>query len=126
MGIIRRYAFELALVLAVIYVYAPPSLEYVAKLRWLDDISVIVSKSLAPAKPVAGVSLVDPIAAANVDEDLDYRIAQRMKSPEGWRSFLAAHPGGPHAQSPRGARQTGSGRDASRAAGCRSLECGVV
>ena len=101
MGIIRKYAVELALVLAVIYVYAPLSLEYVAKLRWLDDISVIVSKSLAPAKPVAGVSLVDPIAAANVDEDLDYRIAQRMKSTEGWRSFLAAHPAGPHAQSAR-------------------------
>jgi hypothetical protein len=101
MGIIRKYAFELVLALAVVYVYAPLSLEYVAKLRWLDDINVIVNKSLAPAKPEAGVSPVDPIAAANVDEDLDYRIAQRMKSTEGWRSFLAAHPAGPHAQSAR-------------------------
>jgi len=102
MGIIRKYAFELVLALAVIYVYAPLSLvEYVAKLRWLDDINVIVNKSLAPAKPEAGVSPVDPIAAANVDEDLDYRIAQRMKSTEGWRSFLAAHPAGLHAQSAR-------------------------
>ena len=101
MGIIRKYAFELVLVLAVIYVYAPLSLKDVAKLRWLDDINVIVNKSLAPAKPEAGVSPVDPIAAANVDEDLDYRIAQRMKSTEGWRSFLAAHPAGPHAQSAR-------------------------
>jgi hypothetical protein len=102
MGVIRKYAFELVLALAVIYVYAPLSLvEYVAKLRWLDDINVIVNKSLAPAKPEASVSLVDPIAAANVDEDLDYRIAQRMKSTEGWRSFLAAHPAGPHAQSAR-------------------------
>ena len=41
------------------------------------------------------------IAAANVDEDLDYRIAQRTKSTEGWRSFLAAHPAGLHAQSAR-------------------------
>jgi hypothetical protein len=73
----------------------------VSKLRWLDEINVIVSKFLAPAKPEAGVSPVDPIAAANVDEDLDYRIAQRMKSTEGWRSFLAAHPSGPHAQSAR-------------------------
>ena len=102
MGIIRKYAFELVLALAVIYVYTPLSLvEYVAKLRWLDDINVSVNKSLAPAKPEAGVSPVDPIAAANVDEDLDYRIAQRMKSTGGWRSFLAAHPGGPHAQSAR-------------------------
>ena len=101
MGIVRKYAFELVLVLAVIYAYAPLSLKDVAKLRWLDDINVIVNKSLAPAKPEAGVFPVDPIAAANVDEDLDYRIAQRMKSTEGWRSFLAAHPAGPHAQSAR-------------------------
>ena len=101
MGIVRKYALVLALVLAVIYAYAPLSLEDVAKPRWLDDINVIVNKSLAPAKPEARVSRVDPIAAANVDEDLDYRIAQRMKSTEGWRSFLAAHAAGPHAQSAR-------------------------
>ena len=103
MGIIRKYAFVLALAVAVIYAYAPLSLEDVAKLRWLDDINVIVNKSLAPAKPEVGVSAVDPIAAANVDEDVDYRIAQRTKSTEGWRSFLAAHPDGPHAQSARAA-----------------------
>ena len=101
MGIVRKYALVLALALAVIYAYAPLSLEDFAKPRWLDDISVIVNKSLAPAKPEARVSPVDPIAAANVDEDLDYRIAQRMKSTEGWRSFLAAHAAGPHAQSAR-------------------------
>jgi hypothetical protein len=66
--------------------------------RWLDDINVILNKSFANAKPEVGVSPVDPIAAANVDEDLDYRIAQRMKSTERWRSFLAAHPDGLHAQ----------------------------
>jgi hypothetical protein len=105
-GIIRKYAFGLALALAVIYVYAPLSLEDVAKLAWLDDINVIVNKSLTPAKREVGVSPVDPIAAANVDEDLDYRIAQRMKSTEGWRSFLAVHPAGPHAQSARAALDT--------------------
>ena len=73
----------------------------VAKLRWLDDINVILNKSLASAKPEVGVSAVDPVAAANVDEDVDYRIAQRTKSTEGWRSLLAAHPDGPHAQSAR-------------------------
>ena len=101
MGVIRKYGFVLALALAVIYAYAPLSLEYVAKLRWLDDINVVVNKSLAPAKPEVSVSQVDPIAAANVDEDLDYLIAQRMKSTEAWRSFLAAHPDGPHTQSAR-------------------------
>jgi hypothetical protein len=88
----------LALAVPATYLYARPSLEEIAKLRWLDDISVMISKSLAYAKPKADVSPVDPIAAANVDEDLDYRIAQRTKSTEGWRSFLTAHPGGSHAQ----------------------------
>ena len=49
-----KYAFVLALAVAVIYVYAPLGHEDIAKLRWLDDINVIVSKSLAPAKPEAG------------------------------------------------------------------------
>jgi hypothetical protein len=101
MGIVRKYAFVFALVLAVIYAYAPLSLEDVAKLGWLDDINVVLNQPLGPAKPEARVSPVDPIAAANVDEDLDYRIAQRMKSTEGWRAFLAAHPTGLHAQSAR-------------------------
>jgi hypothetical protein len=101
MGIIRKYGFVLALMLAVIYVYAPLSLEDVAKLPWLDDINVILNKSLTLTKREVGPSPIDPLAAANVDEDLDYRIAQRMKSAEGWRSFLTGHPDGPHAQSAR-------------------------
>ena len=101
MGIIRKYVFVLLLMLAVIYVYAPLSLEDVAKLAWLDDINVILNKSLAYTKRQVGTSSVDPIAAGNVDEDLDYRIAQRMKSAEGWRSFLTGHSDGPHAQSAR-------------------------
>ena len=90
MGIIKKNAFVFVLMLAVIYVYAPQSLEDVAKLPWLDDINIILNKSLAYTKREAGVSPVDPVAAANVDEDLDYRIAQRMKSAEGWRSFFTA------------------------------------
>ena len=101
MDIVRKYALVLALALAVIYAYASLRLEDFAKPRWLDDITVIVNRALAPAKPEVRVSPVDPIAAANVDEDLDYRIAQRMKSTEGWRSFLAAHAAGAHAQSAR-------------------------
>jgi hypothetical protein len=101
MGFIRKYAFVLALVVVVIYVYAPLTRDDIAKLRWLDDINIIISRVLATAKPGVGVSQVDPIAAANVNEDLDYRIAQRTKSTEGWRSFLTAHPDGPHAQSAR-------------------------
>ena len=51
------------------------------------------------AKPEVAGALVDPAAAARVDEDLDYMIAQRKGSVEGWRSFLAAHGSGVHAQS---------------------------
>src|ERR1700751_5998468 len=101
LGIIRKYGFVSVLAFAVICVYAPLSLEEVAKLSWLDQISAILNQSLLSAKPEVGGSPVDPIAAANVDEDLDFRIAQRTKSTEAWRSFLAAHPIGPHAQAAR-------------------------
>jgi hypothetical protein len=53
------------------------------------------------AKPEVAGALVDPASAARVDEDLDYKIAQRKGSVEGWRSFLAAHGSGVHAQSAR-------------------------
>jgi hypothetical protein len=97
---LRKYILFLALAVPATYLYARPSLEEIAKLRWLADISVAISTSLA-AKPQAVVPAVDPIAAAKVDEDLDYRIAERTKSTEGWRAFLTAHPDGPHAQSVR-------------------------
>jgi hypothetical protein len=96
-----KYMLFLALALPAIYAYAPPNLEDIAKPQWLDHISAIITKSLASAKPQAEVSPVDPVAAAKVDEDLDYRIAERTKSLEGWRAFLTAHPDGPHAQSAR-------------------------
>ncbi len=87
-----KYTLFLALVGPAVYAYSPPSL----KPRWLADISAAIS-----AKPQAEVPPVDPIAAAKVDEDLDYRIAERTKTTEGWRAFLAAHPDGLHAQSAR-------------------------
>src|SRR5262249_19127725 len=81
------------------YAFAPPSFREMAKPRWLADMSVGIGASLA-AKPQAEIP-VDPMAAAKVDEDLDYRIAERTRSAEGWRAFLTAHPDGPHAQSVR-------------------------
>jgi hypothetical protein len=96
----RKYMLFSALAVPAIYACAPPSVKEMAKPRWLYDISVAISTSLA-AKPEAEVSSVDPIAAAKVDEDLDYRIAERTRSTEGWRAFLAAHPDGPHSQSAR-------------------------
>src|SRR6202008_4584749 len=95
-----KYMLFLALAVPAIYAYEPPSLEEMAKPRWLDDISIAINRSRA-AQPQAEISSVDPIAAAKVDEDLDYRIAERTNSTEGWGAFLAAHPDGPHAQSAR-------------------------
>jgi hypothetical protein len=63
MDIIRKYAFVFAQALAVIYLYAPPSLKDAASLRRLDDISVLFAKSFGPAKPEVSVSTVDPAAA---------------------------------------------------------------
>ena len=96
-----KYTLFLALALPVLYAFAPLNIENLNKPRWLDSFGVFITKSLASVKPEAIEPPVDPIAAANVDEDLDYRIAQRKRSSEGWRAFLTAHPDGPHAQSAR-------------------------
>jgi hypothetical protein len=69
-------------------------------LKWLDEINVISNKPFVAARPAA-VAPIDPAAAALLDEDLDYRIAKRIGSLDGWRSFLIAHGSGVHAQSAR-------------------------
>lgn len=81
-----------------LYVVGPLKLGDVAKLNWLHGVEVIIEKALAPAMPEAAVIPVDPASAALIDEELDYRIAQRVASLDGWRSFLAAHASGVHAQ----------------------------
>ena len=98
-----KYAFVLALGLAFGFcIHAPPNLEEVAKLARLDEINVIINKAVARLKPQAAVLAVDPAAATRVTEDLDYRIAERIGSVEGWRSFLAVHGSGVHAQTATG------------------------
>jgi hypothetical protein len=94
-----KYAFVLALGFTFGFcIHAPPNLEEVAKLAWLDETNVIINKAVARLKPQAAVFAVDPTGAARVTEDLDYRIAQRIGSVDGWRSFLSVHGGGVHAQ----------------------------
>jgi hypothetical protein len=98
-----KYAFVLALGLAFgLCIHARPNLEDITKLAWLDEIDVIINKAIARLKPHAAVFAVDPAAAARVTEDLDYRIAERIGSVEGWRSFLAVHRSGVHAQTAAG------------------------
>ena len=85
-----KYAFVLALGLAFGFcIHAPPN---------LDEINIILNKAVARLKSQAAVFAVDPADAARVAEDLDYRIAKRIGSVEGWRSFLAVHGSGVHAQ----------------------------
>jgi hypothetical protein len=94
-----KYAFVLALGLAFGFcIHAPPNLGEIAKLARLDEINIILNKAVARLKPQAAVFAVDPAGAARVTEDLDYRIAKRIGSVEGWRSFLAVHGSGVHAQ----------------------------
>ena len=94
-----KYAFVLALGLAFGFcIHAPPNLGELAKLARLDEINIIINKAVARLKPQAAVFAVDPAGAARVTEDLDYRIAERIGSVEGWRSFLAVHGSGVHAQ----------------------------
>ena len=98
-----KYAFVLALALAFGFcIHAQPNLEEMAKLTWLDEINVTINKAVARLKPQAAVFAVDPASAARVTEDLDYRIAERIGSVEGWRSFLAIHGSGVHAQTATG------------------------
>src|SRR5271167_3129968 len=97
-----KYAIVLVLGLAVgFYAHGPLSLEKVARLNWLDEINVIINKALVAARPQAAVAPIDPARAELLDEDLDYRIAQRIASLDGWRSFLAAHGNGARAESAR-------------------------
>ena len=116
------YAIVLSLGLAVgVIVKGPLNLEDVANIKWLDEITVILNKASVSAKPAADVLPIDPAAAALIDEELDYRIAQRLASLEGWRSFLAAHGRGAHAQSARAEAQVLAGKSP-RPCRCGGLE----
>jgi hypothetical protein len=63
------YAIFLALVPAIyLYLYGPPSLVDIASVR---------------GKPKEAAAPVAPVAVASIDEERDYRVAQRLGSPEG-------------------------------------------
>jgi hypothetical protein len=61
----------------------------------------------APFEPPPPAGNVMP---ASIDEELDYMVAKRLASLEGWRAFVAAHPDGAYADSARAevARQLGA------------------
>jgi hypothetical protein len=102
--LLKPFVFVAALTGGTVNPYAPSTID-LAKLN--TDLTAFsatsvafINKALTPVTPEAAP--VDPVAVANVNEDLDYRIAAQTKSVEGWRSFLAAHPHGAHAPAAQG------------------------
>jgi hypothetical protein len=91
MGRLLKYAFVLALAVGVgcYVVLGPFSLEDLVPLPADRNAAVI------PVEPTS------PAAPASIDEELDYMVAKRLASLEGWRAFLDAHPSGAYAQSAR-------------------------
>jgi hypothetical protein len=50
---------------------------------------------------VIPVGRTPPASPASIDEEVDYMVAERLASLEGWRAFLAGHQRGAYAQSAR-------------------------
>ena len=69
-----------------------PALDHALR-RFSDTSLAFIEKSLTPVK--AETEPIDTRAAANLDEDLDWRMA---KTADGLRAFLAKHPNGKHAR----------------------------
>ena len=69
-----------------------PALDHALR-RFSDTSLAFIEKSLTPVK--AETEPIDTRAAANLDEDLDWRMA---KTADGWRAFLAKHPNGNRAR----------------------------
>lgn len=94
----RPVVFMAALCVTLISPFEPPNMlpALDRQLRRFSDAShAFILRTLTPAK--AQTEQIDAKAAANLDEDIDWRIADQHKTANGWRAFLAAHPSGKHA-----------------------------
>lgn len=102
MKALLKYAVVLALGLLVgVCIHVRPSLEQISSSKGWMTFTSIVKKAVSPVMPEAADARIDSAGAALVDEELDYRIAQRAASLDGWRTFLDAHGNGVYAQSAR-------------------------
>jgi hypothetical protein len=66
-----------------------------ALIRFSNASRDFIGKTFTPSKEE--VAPVDTVAAANLDEDLDWRIASQAKNETALHAFLAKHPLGAHA-----------------------------
>jgi hypothetical protein len=70
-----------------------------SKLPRIDEINILLGNSFQHLRPEATAIVADPIDTGRIDEDLDYLIAKRIATLEGWQAFLVAHAGGARAES---------------------------
>jgi hypothetical protein len=95
MSRLLKYAIFLAsgVVIGFYIVFGPLGLEEIA------SIPIQRERTVIPATREAAVAHVEPASKASIDEELDYMVAKRLGSLEGWRAFLAGHRNGAYAQS---------------------------
>ncbi len=95
-----KYAIVLASGFAIgLYVNGTISFHHVPRLPRIDEINVLIGNNFERVRPEATAIVADPIDTRRVDEDLDFLIAKRIATLEGWQAFLVAHSGGALAES---------------------------
>jgi hypothetical protein len=94
MQYVRLVASLAALCIGLFATVKLPALDQELR-RASETTRAFIVRVLTPAR--AHDEPIDPAAAAKVDEDLDWRIAEGAKTERGYRQFLAAHPNGAHA-----------------------------
>ncbi len=99
MSALSKYAIVLASGVAIgWYVNGPISLEQIARLARIDETNILLSNASAHLTPETAAIVVES-DAGHADEDLDYLIAKRIGTLEGWQAFLVAHASQAHAES---------------------------
>jgi hypothetical protein len=95
----RPFVFMAALVVGTVSPIEPPNLlpalDHAAR-RFSEASLAFIERSFTPVR--AETEPVDAKAAANLDEDLDWRIASQDKTIATWLAFLDKHPHGAHAR----------------------------
>jgi hypothetical protein len=98
-AMLRPFVFMAALGTGLMSPFDPPNLLPMvddALKRFSDTSLAFIERSFRPVK--AETVPIDAAAVANLDEDLDWRIASRDKTIATWLAFLDKHPNGQHAR----------------------------